>query len=167
MTEGLNFKKLSAVLAWNHLLRRPAAKRWFREVGRVCKKQIRLIISRKSIRPYMQESGGVWLYQRDFFRAGYLFFASAHEAAHFLLMRDQDYGALKALDKEYPPDKKDRQMNSPLEYCANLLTLTLFEKCLKVTKGRRRQKILWCIARFKEQGFSKEEATPCAGVSNK
>ena len=152
LTEGLKIKKLTAVLACHHLFRRRGAKLWLEEVGRCCDLSITLHLSSEPTKPYMQESGGVWLYRRDFYRAGYLLFALAHEGAHFLLMRGEGYQALKELDAQYPKDAPDREMNSPLEYCANLLTLILLEKCLASAKGRgRRQTIQWCITRLKEQ----------------
>ena len=152
LIEGLNVKKLVALLGSNRALRRVYVKRWFGEVGRLCNQKIKLKISRTPVKPYMTESGEVGLSRTDFKRTSYLFFASAHEAAHFLLMRDGEYDVLKALDREYPKD----EMRSPIEYCANLLTLALFERCLNAEKREgRRQKISWCIEQLKLQSEQK------------
>lgn len=144
--------KLVSVLSKTAWGRFAAVKRWLKEVGRLCGKKIRLKISFSPHKPYMTENGCVGLYYRDFFRQRYLFFAVAHETAHFLLMCDEDYCLLKALEEEYPADERDRAMCSPIEYCANRIMLMLFERCACVAETQAaREMIAWCRDRFQEQ----------------
>lgn len=148
----MDLGKLLSVLAktpWGRFL---AVKRWLKEVGRVCDKKIRLKVSFSSHTPYMRENGTVGLCRKDFQRQRYLFFAVAHETAHFLLMCDEDYPLLKALEREYLSCEGDGALRSPIEFCANRIMMTLFERCVSAAKDQRTRDVaVWCMECFEEQ----------------
>ena len=149
--DKLNFKKLVAVLTKLPVNRFIAVKKWIKEVGRLCGTKIRLKISRASHKPYMLESGEIVITKKDFLSSGYCFFAMAHETAHFLLTLGDDYSILKSLDGEYPKDT-DGYLRSPVEYCANILTLMIFERCIpEAPKDRLKKKIEKFSSSLKEQ----------------
>lgn len=134
LLDEINFKNLVAVFTKNSFVRIVCVKKWIKELGRFCGIKIKLKISLLTHRPYMRESGEICLSYKDLGRPSYSFFAIAHETAHFILMCDSDYELLKVLDMEYPVDAKDRDLRSPIEYCANLVTLMILERCLAVVK---------------------------------
>ena len=149
--DELRYEKLLGVLKKTTLGRYFALKRWLKEVAKYCNKRIKLKLHRSLACPYMRESGEIGLGVRDFKRGGYLFFAIAHETAHFILMRQEDYGTLKSLDGQYP-ESGDKKMLSPVEYCANRITLKLFERCAALTKkAKEKEVILRCIDSLKGQ----------------
>lgn len=147
-----DYLKLCRVLAGTPLCRYIAVKRWFKEVGRLCGVKIKLKVSFSPQKPYMTEGGRLGLYYKDFFRPGYLFFAVAHETAHFLLMRGGGYRLLKEIDGQYPAENGDGPLRSPLEYCANAITLALFKRCGELEKNARKRRLTeLCAGRLEEQ----------------
>lgn len=152
LIDEFDFNKLISVLAKNFFLRIIAVKKWFKEVEKLCNIKIKLKISFKSHKPYMRESGEVGLSFKDLLKPSYLLLAIAHETAHFILTCDGDYPLLKLIDGEYPSDAKDCDLRSPIEYCANDITLTILEKCALVAKkDKHKKKILRFIDNLKKQ----------------
>ncbi|MCM1438917.1 MAG: hypothetical protein NC131_06865 [Roseburia sp.] len=140
--DKLDAYKLSAVLIRNPFLRRIAVLKWLKEVSRVCGFEVKLKVLKAEAKPYMTEGGEVCLCRSHLKKAGYTFFALAHETAHFVLMTDPDYKLLKQIDGEYPENSADANLRSPLEYCANILTLALMQRCAAVEKrAARKEKI--------------------------
>lgn len=139
LLDKLDFKKLVALFSKNFFIRLANLKKWIRQVGRVCGIKIKLKTSLSAHRPYMLEGGVIGLSFKDLLKPSYSFFAIAHETAHFILMCNDGYAKLKAFDREY---HNNTELNSPIEYCANIITLTIFERCICVTqKVKRREKI--------------------------
>lgn len=152
LLDKLNFKKLVAVLTRNLFIRIKSLKNWIREVGQLCGIKIKLKISLSAHRPYMTEKGDIGLWYGDLFKTNDLFFAIVHESAHFILTCNEAYALLKVLDKEYPSDAGDRQLRSPIEYCANVVTLMILERCLTcVKKERHKARILHYLNYLQEK----------------
>ena len=134
LLHDLNYKKLVALLTRNTFIRLIRIQKWIKEVSRLCGIKIKLKVSLTAHRPYMLESGKICLSYKDLCGMNYSFLAIAHETAHFILMCDEDYEQLKALDRQYPLDAKDRDWLSPLEYCANSIMLMLLEECIAIAQ---------------------------------
>ena len=77
----------------------------------------------------------------------------AHETAHFVLMRDENYASIKALDRESKAIYgRESKMKSPIELCANLIALKILERCKNVERNRKKQKkIKLCIKTLEKQ----------------
>ena len=94
---------------------------------------------------FRSEGGEVCLSLKDLLNPSYSFFAISHESAHFILARDEDYGLLKSLERQLAGE------NSPLEYCANIITLMIFERCISaLKKDKHRQKVAAFIQSLKD-----------------
>lgn len=139
----LDVKKLTSVLSCHFLLRRGAVKKWIKEVEDKVGQQITLSIVRKEVVPYMQEDGLLCFSCKDIVRRERLFMLLCHETAHFILMRDSEYESLKRVDSEYLLEGKQRaKMLSPVEYCANLITLKILKRCVEVIKSQKNKAVI-------------------------
>ncbi len=141
--DRLNFKKLCGVLSRYGLVRRLCARLWIGEIGKITGQPIKLRLTREEITPYMQEDGVIGFCSKDLDRTERLLMLLAHETAHFILMQDKDYALLQNIDREYKamPDR-EQAMHSPIEWCANIITLNILSRCLQVEKSQKRQQII-------------------------
>ncbi len=137
-----DFKKLIPVFTPITLVRLIYLKKWLKEVARISGVKIRLKMSLSAHRPYMTEGGEVGLSVKDFLKPSYCFFAIAHETAHFILQLGGEYGLIKSIDAQYSQGAGDGNLRSPTEYCANIITIMIFNRCLAVTKKERYKKKL-------------------------
>ena len=145
--EKINAKKLVAVLASHKFFRKIFIKKWIKEVEKALGISISLQIVKDEITPFMQESGALVFSRKDIARRERIFMLLAHEVAHFILAEDERYETLKILDKQYRIDEKERaKMLSPIEYCANLITLKLFFRCKMATKRAKLHTIIQQLA---------------------
>ena len=125
----LDYGLLLGVLARGPF-RAAKSRKWLRSVGDVLGRKIGLKVTLSKERPYMTEGGIVSVGIGTVKRPSVLLFALAHEAAHFILLSDEDYPNLKALEGEYCEKFDDARMRSPIEYAANLVTLDIFRRCM-------------------------------------
>ncbi len=114
-------------------------RKWLRGVGEVLGRKIGLKVTLSKGRPYMTEGGTVSVGIGTVRKPSVLFFALAHEAAHFLLLTDGSYPLLRSLEGEYRERFEDARMRSPVEYAANLVTMEIFRRCMAAAgeDGRR------------------------------
>lgn len=138
--DSLNYEYLGGVLSAILPVRLMSAVKFLRDAGRKCGVGIELKLSLSSHLPYMTESGLVCMSFRDFFRSKTACAALAHEVSHFILMTDPCYPRLKALDGEYCALYSDGALRSPIEYCANMLTAAIVQRCAAVLKKESRRK---------------------------
>ena len=145
LLDKLNFEKLASALTKKSPFGIISVKKWLKEVGRLCGIKIKLKASLSAHKPYMTEGGEVCLSLKDLLNPSYSFFAISHESAHFILTCDEDYGLLKSLERQ------SSGTDSPLEYCADIITLMIFERCISVLKkDKHRQKVASFIQSLKE-----------------
>ena len=151
--DGLRLEKLCAVLGSFALLTRLRVNRWLKELSKASPVAVTLRLESEEITPYMQESGVLCFGKKDLSRKEKLFMLLAHESAHFLLMGDERYPLLKEIDGEYKAlFGRDHRMHSPVEECANLLTLLILSRCRGIKMSQNSRKIVErCIKTLKKQ----------------
>ena len=135
------------------MIRKFKIRQWLKELGRVTNTPIELSVVKDEVTPYMREDGLICFCKKDILRADRLFMLLAHEAAHFILMQDKNYGAIKELDSVYKSQpQREQKMHSPIEFCANVITLMILERCKNAERWRKTQeKIEICIKSLKKQ----------------
>ena len=143
LLDRLCFPKLNALLSKITIVRIWAMRRWVKELSRLTSLSVTLNFTKEIITPYMQESGKIFLSKKEIFHIDKLFMIFAHETAHFILMQDKSYGMIKEADNEYRriPGREQR-MTSPIEICANVITLMILERCKTVEKSAKRLEII-------------------------
>ena len=151
--DKLRFGGLTAALSSSVIIRRLGLHRWLRELSKITETPVKLRTTDEQITPHMQESGVICFCEKDIYRPQKLFMILAHEAAHFILMRDSNYGLIKKLDGEYRPTSvEDQKMRSPVELCANIITLLILNRSRESEKRQNKQrKIEDCIKTLKKQ----------------
>ena len=151
--DKLSFKVLNGALSRFVLVRKIRLNQWLKEMQSISGTPIRLRLTKEETTPYMQEDGLISFCKRDVLRADRLFMILAHETAHFILMRDNSYDTLKRINREYTLSHQNLgAMCSPIELCANLITLMILERCKRVEKSQKKQKnIEICIKSLKKQ----------------
>ena len=149
----LCFKKLNGTLSRFVLIRRLRLIQWLKELGKITGTPPKLSLTREETTPYMQEGGLISFCKKDVLRADRLFMLLAHETAHFILMQDESYGRLKMINADYAKMPwREQKMHSPIELCANIITVMILERCKNVEKGRKcREKIEICVKSLKKQ----------------
>ena len=149
----LHIKRLCGILTRHQPLRRLRLRQWLRDLSTVTSRDIKLLLTKEEVTPYMREEGEICFCERDLYREEKLFMLLTHESAHFLLMQDAKYESIKALDREYlksSPD--DAKMNSPIEGWANFVTLMILLRCYNSEKSRKKREIIEkCIKTLKKQ----------------
>ncbi len=153
MLDSLSFQTLVGMLSYFTALRQLRIRQWGKELRKITGQPIKIRMTREEITPYMQEDGVICFCKKDVHRVDRLFMLFAHETAHFILMQDKNYATIKKLDGVYTTlPEREQKMNSPIERCANLITLMILERCKGVEKGRRKtEKIERCIKTLQKQ----------------
>ena len=115
IVRSLDLKKLGKVLTCHFLLTTYAVKSWIREVENKLGLSINLRIVKEESVPYMKENGLLCFSKKDIGREERIFMLSAHETAHFILMKDGEYEAIKRINEEYLQTSAERaNMLSPI-----------------------------------------------------
>ena len=153
LLDKLCIKKLPRVLTRFVLIRKLQIKKWIKEVSKITPNPIKLYITQEEIIPYMKEEGVISFCKKDIYRVDKIFMILAHETAHFILMQDKNYESIKKVDKEYTQMLGHKEkMNSPIEYCANLITLMILQRCKFVEKKpKMKEKIGKCMKKLSNQ----------------
>ena len=151
--DRLCFQKMNLMLSGLAPIRMLGIRLWINELNKIGNGPITLRTTDKEITPYMHEDGVICLCKKDVHRVERLLMIFAHETAHFVLMRDENYASIKAVDREseaiYGCENK---MKSPVELCANLITLKILERCQNAEKCIKKQKkIKSCIKTLEKQ----------------
>lgn len=151
--DRLCYNQLCGVLSRFAVIRILSVRQWLTALGRITGRKISLRTENEEITPYMSEAGVVCFCKRDLYHIDRLFMIAAHESAHFILMQDENYALLKKINGEYLSiPEREKKMNSPIELCANIITLEILERCKKTEKSRKKQqKIEICIKTLKKQ----------------
>lgn len=126
MFEGLDLTFLTAVAkAKTVAVRRFTTWLWLRVLQKKYGK-VNVTLTKQTT-PYMTDDGVIYLPEGDLAHPKRFFMALTHESAHLLLSKQDGYQKLKELDLLYTAE--DSAMRSPLEYCANALTLAMLCRC--------------------------------------
>ena len=151
--DGLPFSQLKGILSDFAPFPKLRCDRWLKELEKALDRKIALQMTEEEIIPYMREDGVLCFCKKDLHRKEKLFMLLAHESAHFILMGDEGYHRLKRVDSAYRahPDR-ECNMHSPIEECANLITLLILDRCKHCEKRKKTQKILEkCIISLEKQ----------------
>ncbi len=150
--DRLSYGKLNGVLSVPPLFAKIQCRRWQRELEKVLGAEITLHMTEEEIVPYMREDGVLCFCKKDLKRREKLFMLLAHESAHFILMRDKNYGQLKKVDTVYRAvSGRECKMHSPVEECANLVTLLILDRCKQGARKKTQKIIERCIKSLKNQ----------------
>jgi hypothetical protein len=141
--DALDFRKLNAVLISHKFFRKIFIDKWLNHAQKVLKISIKTELVKEEIVPFMKESGVLCFSKRDIARKEKTFVLLAHEIAHFIIMKDERYDEIRRFDIEYKENGFERSnMLSPIEYCANLVTLMILSRCENAMKSKKNRRII-------------------------
>ena len=146
-------KRLTGVLTDLIPVRKIRIRQWIRELQKITGRPVLLQLTREETTPYMHEDGVICFCKKDVYRADKLFMLLAHETAHFVLMQDARYALIKQIDADYCSCTQQKSsMHSPIERCANLITLVILTRCMRVERNQKRlHRIEICIESLRKQ----------------
>ena len=153
MLDRLCVTRLTAVLTRFTWLRKCYIRRWVNEIKKISGRDVKLHLTCEEITPYMLEEGVICFSKKDVYRVKKLLMLLAHETAHFVLMRDPNYEMIKQIDCEYKAMPwREQTMHSPVEYCANLVTIMILTRCQLVEKDQNKKEIIQdCVISLNKQ----------------